>query len=57
MDGYRNVGSMVLWVGVAFEVLDVAEFVRRHPLILADNLVGGLWDASDCDIDPTPPVA
>ncbi len=52
MEGYRHFASMARGMGVEFEVLDAAECARRHPLISTDNLLGGLWDASDGDIDP-----
>ena len=52
MDGYRHFASMARGMGVEFEVIDAAECARRHPLISTDNLLGGLWDASDGDIDP-----
>ncbi|MEM8776729.1 MAG: FAD-dependent oxidoreductase, partial [Pseudomonadota bacterium] len=35
-----------------FEVIDAEECARRHPLISTDNLIGGLWDPLDGDIDP-----
>ncbi|MGR3502843.1 GcvT family protein [Pseudaestuariivita sp.] len=52
MDGYRHFASMARGMGVEFEVIDAAECARRHPLISTDNLVGGLWDPMDGDIDP-----
>ena len=52
MDGYRHFASMARGMGVEFEVIDAAECARRHPLISTDNLLGGLWDANDGDIDP-----
>ncbi|WP_227268541.1 GcvT family protein [Roseobacter weihaiensis] len=52
MEGYRHFASMARGMGVEFEVIDAAECARRHPLISTDNLLGGLWDASDGDIDP-----
>ena len=52
MDGYRHFASMARGMGVEFEVIDAAECARRHPLISADNLLGGLWDPMDGDIDP-----
>ena len=52
MDGYRHFSSMARGMGVEFEVLDAEECARRHPLISTDNLVGGLWDGEDGDIDP-----
>ncbi|NRB01175.1 MAG: FAD-dependent oxidoreductase, partial [Rhodobacteraceae bacterium] len=52
MDGYRHFASMARGMGVEFEVIDAAECARRHPLISTDNLIGGLWDPMDGDIDP-----
>tara|TARA_R110002096_G_scaffold22170_11_gene71628 strand:- start:11171 stop:13588 length:2418 start_codon:yes stop_codon:yes gene_type:complete len=52
MDGYHHFASMARGMGVEFEVLDAAECARRHPLISTDNMIGGLWDPSDGDIDP-----
>lgn len=52
MDGYRHFASMARGMGVEFEILDAEECARRHPLISTDNLIGGLWDGSDGDIDP-----
>ena len=52
MQGYRHFASMARGMGVEFEVLDAEECARRHPLISSDNLLGGLWDGEDGDIDP-----
>ncbi|WP_299147010.1 FAD-dependent oxidoreductase [uncultured Tateyamaria sp.] len=52
MDGYRHFASMARGMDVHLEVLDAAECARRHPLISTDNLIGGLWDPLDGDIDP-----
>lgn len=52
MDGYRHFASMARGIGVEFEVIDAEECARRHPLISTDNLLGGLWDGNDGDIDP-----
>ncbi len=52
MDGYRHFASMARGMDVHFEVIDAAECARRHPLISTDNLIGGLWDPLDGDIDP-----
>lgn len=52
MEGYRHFASMARGMGVEFEVIDAQECARRHPLISPDNLLGGLWDGSDGDIDP-----
>jgi|TARA_B110000879_G_C11179031_1_gene517424 dimethylglycine dehydrogenase len=52
IEGYRHFASMARGMDVEFEVIDAAECARRHPLISTDNLLGGLWDGSDGDIDP-----
>ena len=52
MEGYRHFASMARGMGVEYEVLDAEECARRHPLISTDNLLGGLWDGEDGDIDP-----
>lgn len=52
MEGYRHFASVAKGMGVEFEVIDAAECARRHPLISTDNLLGGLWDPLDGDIDP-----
>ncbi|MEL7149316.1 MAG: FAD-dependent oxidoreductase [Pseudomonadota bacterium] len=52
MDGYRHFASMARGMGVTFEVIDAEECARRHPLISTENLLGGLWDGEDGDIDP-----
>jgi dimethylglycine dehydrogenase len=52
MQGYRHFASMARGMGVDFEILDATECARRHPLISTENLLGGLWDPMDGDIDP-----
>ena len=52
MEAYRHFASMARGMGVEFEVIDAAECARRHPLLVTDGLVGGLWDPLDGDIDP-----
>ncbi|MEM1374359.1 MAG: FAD-dependent oxidoreductase [Pseudomonadota bacterium] len=52
MQGYRHFASMARGMGVDYEVIDAAECARRHPLISTENLLGGLWDGEDGDIDP-----
>ncbi len=52
MQGYRHFASMARGMGVEFEIIDAQECARRHPLISTENLVGGLWDGEDGDIDP-----
>lgn len=52
MEAYRHFASMARGMGVEFEVIDAAECGRRHPLIATGDLLGGLWDPLDGDIDP-----
>ncbi|AAV97203.1 FAD-dependent oxidoreductase (plasmid) [Ruegeria pomeroyi DSS-3] len=52
MQGYRHFTSMARGMDVHFEVIDAQECARRHPLISTENLLGGLWDPLDGDIDP-----
>ncbi|TNJ39336.1 FAD-dependent oxidoreductase [Phaeobacter sp. B1627] len=52
MMGYRHFASMARGMGVDLEVIDAEECARRHPLVSTTNLMGGLWDPLDGDIDP-----
>ncbi|MEM9635960.1 MAG: FAD-dependent oxidoreductase [Pseudomonadota bacterium] len=52
MKGYRHFASMARGMDVHFEIIDAEECARRHPLISTHNLIGGLWDPLDGDIDP-----
>lgn len=52
MQGYRHFASMARGMGVDLEVIDAEECAARHPLISTTNLLGGLWDPLDGDIDP-----
>ena len=52
MEGLRHFASMARGMDVHLEVIDAGECARRHPLISTDNLLGGLWDPLDGDIDP-----
>ncbi|MCF3595827.1 FAD-dependent oxidoreductase [Rhodobacteraceae bacterium LMO-12] len=52
MQGYRHFASMARGMDVHLEVIDAEECAHRHPLISTDNLLGGLWDPLDGDIDP-----
>ncbi len=52
LQGYRHFTSMARGMDVHFEVIDAEECARRHPLISTENMLGGLWDPLDGDIDP-----
>lgn len=42
LDGYNHFVSMARGMGVDFEVIDAAEREKRHPLLDAQGLLGGL---------------
>ncbi len=52
IDGYNHFISVAKGMGVEFELIDAAECKKRHPLIETHELLGGLWDPLDGDIDP-----
>ena len=52
IDGYHHFISLAKGMGVEFELIDIEECKRRHPLITARNLLGALWDPLDGDVDP-----
>ncbi|GAB5471729.1 MAG: FAD-dependent oxidoreductase [Rhodospirillales bacterium] len=52
LDGYRHFVSLAKGMGVEFEIIDAAECRKRHPLIETHDLLGGMWDPLDGDIDP-----
>jgi dimethylglycine dehydrogenase len=52
LDGYKHFISLAKGMGVDFELIDAAECAKRHPLIETHELMGGLWDPLDGDIDP-----
>ncbi|MDP5255025.1 MULTISPECIES: FAD-dependent oxidoreductase [unclassified Vibrio] len=52
LDGYHHFVSLAKGMGVDFEVIDAEECAKRHPLIEKHELLGGLWDPLDGDIDP-----
>ncbi len=52
LDGYKHFISLAKGMGVDFELIDAAECAKRHPLIETHELLGGLWDPLDGDIDP-----
>ena len=52
LDGYNHFLSMAKGMGVEFELIDAEECKKRHPLIETHEMLGGLWDPLDGDIDP-----
>ncbi|MCG8358233.1 MAG: FAD-binding oxidoreductase, partial [Kiloniellales bacterium] len=53
VDGYKHFIGMAKGMGVDFELLSPEECGLRHPLMQTHELVGGLWDPLDGDIDPS----
>jgi dimethylglycine dehydrogenase len=53
MDEYRHVVSMARAQGIDFDLLSPSEIRAKYPHITLDDIVGGLWDPFDGDIDPS----
>ncbi len=52
MQEFEHVASMARAQGLGMEMQTVAELKDRYPFLETHDLVGGLWDALDGDIDP-----
>jgi dimethylglycine dehydrogenase len=53
MEEYRHVAAMAGAQGIEFEVIGPDEIRERYPPIELDDILGGLWDPFDGDIDPS----
>ncbi|MFQ5468298.1 MAG: NAD(P)/FAD-dependent oxidoreductase, partial [Kiloniellaceae bacterium] len=53
LDELRHARAMARAQGLAFEMLDVAEMRARYPFLETHDVLGGLWDPGDGDIDPS----
>ena len=53
MEEFRHVAGMANAQGLAFEVLSANQMRERHPFLGTHDLLGGLWDPDDGDIDPS----
>jgi dimethylglycine dehydrogenase len=53
MEEFRHVAEMAAAQGLAFEILSPAEIKERHPFLETHDILGGLWDPDDGDIDPS----
>ena len=51
-DEFHHVKGLGRHVGVPFEVCSPAELKKLYPFMETHDLVGGLWDPDDGDIDP-----
>jgi dimethylglycine dehydrogenase len=50
---FRHVAGMADSQGLAFEILSPAEMRERHPFLETHDVIAGLWDPDDGDIDPS----
>src|SRR6185369_16238266 len=53
MEEFAHVRTMARAQGIDFEVIGPNEIKSRYPLIELDDIMGGLWDPFDGDIDPS----
>ncbi|HWT98434.1 MAG TPA: FAD-dependent oxidoreductase [Terriglobales bacterium] len=53
MDEYKHVAAMARAQGIDFELLTPADIKAKYPFMEMHDLVGGLWDPYDGDIDPS----
>jgi dimethylglycine dehydrogenase len=52
VDEFRHVAAQARAQGSEFEILSPGEISARYPFIRTDDLLAGLWDPYDGDIDP-----
>jgi len=53
MDEFRHVVSQAHAQGIDFQMLSPAEIRERHPFLETHDILGGLYDPYDGDIDPS----
>ncbi|MEB8387702.1 FAD-dependent oxidoreductase [Rhodobacteraceae bacterium KMM 6894] len=53
MQEFQRAVSMGRHQGLDLEMMDLADIKDRYPFIETHDLVGGLWDPADGDIDPS----
>ncbi len=53
MAEFAHVAGMARAQGIELALIGPNEIKSRHPLIALDDIVGGLWDPYDGDIDPS----
>ncbi len=52
VDEFRHVTSQAHAQGIGFEMLDTKQIRERHPFLDTRDILAGLWDPFDGDIDP-----
>ncbi len=53
MDEFHRISAMARLCDIDMPVVSVDEMRRRHPHVVVDGLMGGLWDANDGHVDPS----
>jgi dimethylglycine dehydrogenase len=53
MAEFRHVAGMANAQGLGFEILSANQMRERHPFLETHDVLGGLWDPDDGDIDPS----
>ena len=53
MEEFEHVCAMAQSQGIESEMLTPQEIKQRHPFLEIHDIIGGLWDPSDGDIDPS----
>jgi dimethylglycine dehydrogenase len=53
MAEFRHVAGMAHAQGLGFEILSANQMRERHPFLETHDVLGGLWDPDDGDIDPS----
>lgn len=53
MAEFEHVAGMAAAQGLEFEILGPAAMKERHPFLATHDIIGGLWDPDDGDIDPS----
>ncbi|MEO1248679.1 MAG: FAD-binding oxidoreductase, partial [Pseudomonadota bacterium] len=53
MEEFRHVTGMARYLDLDFEIVSANELTRQFPLMETHDLLGGLWDPDDGDIDPS----
>ncbi|MGH6900328.1 MAG: GcvT family protein [Geminicoccaceae bacterium] len=53
MEEFRHVAGMAQAQGLGFEIMSANAMRARHPFLETHDILGGLWDPDDGDIDPS----
>ena len=53
MEEFHHITAMANAMGLGYEMIDTAEMKARHPFLEDHDVLGGLWDPNDGDIDPS----